>query len=156
MKRLSIVGRSPGFDGCYTIEGDTWCVSSVYKQLQPDKVDKIFQMHKPEIWEPWLKEEKSKVIVGFEGQYEMYPVFAMLDKYGAVFGSSISWMLALAIEQGYKEIYFFGCDMASKEEYIDQRDTFFYMVGRAEALGIKIIIPETSRIFFKDRIYGVL
>jgi len=30
------------------------------------------------------------------------------------------------------------------------------MCGRAEALGIEINIPQDSRTFFKDRIYGVI
>lgn len=155
-KVLSIVGKSPGFDGCYGVVGDVWCVSTVFKQLKPDVVDYIFQMHKPDIWEDWLYTEMERVVVAFPGIYEIYPVKEILNKYGPVFGSSISWMLALAIEQGYKEINIFGCDMASQVEYIDQRDTFFYMCGRAEALGIKIIIPESSRVYFKDRIYGVI
>ena len=46
--------------------------------------------------------------------------------------------------------------MTTHTEYMDQRDTFFYMIGRAEALGIKVNIPEGSRAFFKDRIYGVV
>jgi len=155
-KILSIVGKSPGFDGCYSIEGDIWCVTSIFKKLNPDKVDLIFQLHKPEIWEEWLNDFSNKVITAFSGLYRQYPVKEMLDKYGPVFGSSISWMLALAIKEGYNKIYLFGLDMASQEEYINQRDTFFYMCGRAEALGIEIIIPESSRIFFKDRIYGVM
>jgi len=155
-KILSIVGKSPGFDGCNSVESDIWCVSTVFKSLNPDRVDLIFQMHKPEIWEKWLNDFSNKVITAFSDLYRLYPVKEMLDKYGPVFGSSISWMLALAIKEGYNKIYFFGCDMASKEEYIDQRDTFFYMCGRAEALGIEIVIPESSRIFFKDRIYGVV
>lgn len=151
---LSIVGRSIGYEGCYAIDGDTWVVSSIYKKMIPDKVDLVFNLHKPEVFEQWLP--KDKAVTAFPFGENIYPVQEMLDKYGAVFGSSVSWMLALAIKMEYKTIYLFGLDMASKEEYINQRDTLYYMIGRAEALGINIIIPEESRIFFKDRIYGVL
>lgn len=156
MKEVSIVGGSPGFEKVYEAEGTTWVVSSVFKSMNPDKVDLIFQMHKSEVWEPWLPEEFKRVITGTLGPYRMYPVKQMLEKYGPVFGSSISWMIALAIEEGYQKINIFGCDMASQEEYIYQRDTFFYFCGRAEALGIQICIPEDSRTFYKDRIYGVM
>lgn len=156
MKKVSIVGRSPGFEKVYQADGSIWVVSSVFKSMDPDRVDLIFQMHRTEIWEEWLKEEWTRVIIGVPGPFRQYPVKAMLEKYGPVFGSSISWMLALAIEEGYQEINIFGCDMASKEEYIYQRDTFFYFCGRAEALGIRVNIPEDSRTFFKDRVYGVM
>lgn len=153
---LSIVGRSASYEGCYIIDGDTWVVSSVYEKMIPDKVDLVFNLHKPDVWEKWLTDIKNKVVTAFPFGSNIYPVNDMLDKYGPVFGSSVSWMLALAIEYKYEKIYLFGLDMASKEEYVNQRDTLFYMIGRAEALGVEIIIPEDSRIFFKDRIYGVV
>ena len=155
MKIVSIVGRSAGFEKYLNAEGSIWCVSSVFKQMIQEKVDLIFQLHNPESFEDWILTEHKRVIAAFPGPFRQYPVKHMLKKYGPVFGSSISWMLALAIEEGYKRINIFGCDMASQIEYIYQRDTFFYMIGRAEAIGIEIVIPEDSRTFFKDRIYGV-
>ncbi len=156
MKEVSIVGKSTGFEKYLEAEGDVWCVSSVFKDMDPSKVQYIFQLHKPEVYESWLPGEFQRVFTAFPGPYRQYPVQFMLKKYGPVFGSSISWMIAKAIEDGYQKINIFGCDMASKEEYIYQRDTFFYMCGRAEAYGIEINIPQDSRTFFKDRVYGVM
>lgn len=159
MKEVSIVGRSNGYEHSFKAEGEIWVVSSAFKLLHPDKVDLIFQLHKPDVWESWLPEESERVVTAFPGKivkYRNYPVEYMLKKYGPVFGSSVSWMIALAIEEKFEKINIFGCDLASKEEYINQRDTFFYMCGRAEALGIEINIPEDSRSFYKDRIYGVM
>lgn len=159
MKTVSIVGKSNGYENAFKAEGDIWCVSSAFKLLHPDKVDLIFQIHSPETFEDWLPSEARRVVTACPGKlvkYHQYPVDHMVKKYGPVFGSSISWMLAYAIESGYKQINVFGCDMASKEEYINQRDTFFYMCGRAEALGINVVIPEDSRTFYKDRLYGVM
>lgn len=155
---VSIVGKSKGFEEYEKAGGHIWCVSSVFQQLKKNKVDMIFNLHKPEIWEYWLPSEKARVVVAFPdlGFHNVYPVKKMLDKYGAVFGSSIAWMIALAIEMGYKKINIFGVDMGAKIEYIEQRDTFFYWCGRAEALGVEIFIPNSSRTFYKDRIYGVL
>jgi hypothetical protein len=173
MKELSIIGASPsistvteesgvkravkssGYEKAKERTCERWCVSSVYKKLD-FPVDKIFQLHKREIWEDWIGEEGDRVIVAHPDLYaEKYPVQEMLVKYGPVFGSSISWMLALAINRGFQRINIYGVDMATQKEYIEQRDTFFYFCGRAEALGIEIYIPQDSRTFFKDRIYGV-
>jgi len=158
MKEVSLVGKSPGYEKSFNIGGDIWCVSSIFNCLHPPKTSLIFQLHELSQWEPWLSKYPEKIIVAFpaEHPYKLYPVKQMLDKYGPVFGSSVSWMLALAIEQGYTKINMFGLDMASKQEYVDQRDTVFYMIGRAEALGIEVFIPSDSRLFFKDRIYGVM
>jgi hypothetical protein len=174
MKELSIIGASPsvstlteedgtkrvvktsGYERAKERTCERWCVSSVYKKLD-FPVDKIFQLHHREVWEDWVKEEGKRVIVALPDLYaDLYPVQEMLTKYGPVFGSSISWMLALAIEKGFQRINIYGVDMATRLEYVEQRDTFFYFCGRAEALGIEIWIPEDSRTFFKDRIYGVL
>lgn len=157
MKIVSLVGKSKGYEKSFSAEGDIWCVSSVFKCLSSKKVNLIFQLHKPDDWEDWLKTYPEKVIVAFPSSaYQTYPVDAMVIKYGPVFGSTVAWMIALAIEREYNQINLFGLDMASKQEYIDQRDTVFYLIGRAEALGIKVKIPEDSRLFFKDRIYGVM
>lgn len=157
MKVLNLVGKAAGYEKSFNAVGDIWCTSSVFTCLSSKKVNLIFQLHKPETWESWLPEYKEKTIVAFPGVgYQDYPVHRMLKKYGPVFGSTASWMIALAIDREYNIINTFGMGMASKQEYIDQRDTFFYMIGRAEALGINVVIPEDSRIFFKDRIYGVM
>ena len=156
LKTVALVGKAKGYEKSFNEEGGIWCTSSVFSCLNPDKVDLIFQLHTPDTWENWLPRYKEKVIVAFPCDYQQFPAHEMIEKYGPVFGSTGAWMLALAIERGYERIKFFGFGMASKQEYIDQRDTLFYWIGRAEERGIEVIIPEDSRIFFKDRIYGVL
>ena len=158
MREVSIVGRGSGYNKVNEAGGTVWAVSSVFEKLSPDKVDLIFQLHKPDVFEDWLPSQHDKVMTAFNmlGFYQLYPVDDILKKYGAVFGSTVAWMLALAIERGYEKINLFGLDMATRQEYVDQRDTVFYLIGRAEERGIQICIPEDSRLYFKDRIYGVL
>lgn len=156
LKTVSLVGKAKGYEKSFNAEGHIWCVSSVFTCLNPDKVDLIFQIHTPDTWEEWLPRYKDKVIVAFPCDYQQYPAHEMIEKYGPVFGSTIAWMICLAIERRYEKICMYGLEMASKQEYIDQRDTLFYWIGRAEERGIDVVIPAESRIFFKDRIYGVL
>ena len=153
---MSLVGKAKGYEKSFNAEGHIWCVSSVFTCLNPDKVDLIFQIHTPDTWEKWLPKFKEKVIVAFPCAYQLYPAHEMIQKYGPVFGSTVAWMLCLAIERRYEKICMYGLEMASKQEYIDQRDTLFYWIGRAEERGIDVVIPAESRIFFKDRIYGVM
>lgn len=173
MKEVSIVGKSNGYKKALESPGEIWAVSSAFKLLPSGRVKLIFNLHKPDVWEPWLEEESRRVMTAYPDRehgpdtgshspgyqhpgFLQFPSKALFNKYGPVFGSTISWMMAFAIEQRYQKINIFGVDMATQEEYIDQRDTFFYMAGRAEERGIEIIIPEDSRTFFKDRMYAVM
>lgn len=162
---INIVGKSHGYEIAEEAPGKTWVVSSVFPMLKnPSVVDLIFNIHKPELWEPWLLREAHRTMTAFprkvsapgERQFLMFPAKELLAAYGPVFGSSIAWMIAFATTQKPKTISIFGVDMATEPEYIEQRDTLFYWIGRAEAHGISVIIPENRRIFFKDRIYGVI
>jgi len=155
MKEVCIVGRAPGFEKCLDTPGEIWAVSTVFHQLPSDRVDWIFNLHQPEAMEGWLNDEAGRVISVY-GPFQRFPAEYLLNKYGPVFGSSIAWMIAYALEEGYQRIYITGADMATHQEYIDQRDTVFYWIGRAEAAGIEVIIPPDSRLYFKDRIYGVM
>lgn len=173
MREVSIIGASPSISTVTEEDGkkravassgyaraaerncERWCVSTVYKKLD-FPVNRVFQLHQKDIWEDWLAVIEPEIVTVIPDlRFKIYPVQRMLAQYGPVFGSSIAWMMALAIDEKYDRINIYGVDMATRVEYMEQRDTFFYMCGRAEAVGIEVYIPEDSRTFFKDRIYGV-
>lgn len=66
---------------------------------------------------------------------------ALEARYGTVFGSSFTWMIAEAIEQGFKRIELYGCDLASQTEYMEQRESTAYWIGLARGLGIDFYLP---------------
>ena len=68
------------------------------------------------------------------------------------FTSSVSYMIALALHLGAKEIYLYGINMATNEYHL-QRPSAEYWIGRAEGLGVKVAIPETSSLL-NDPLYG--
>lgn len=77
----------------------------------------------------------------------------------AYFNNTISWMIALAIVQGYKTIGVFGVDMAldgvhGESEYSWQRPSVEYFIGLARGLGIEVILPATSEICKSGYLYG--
>ena len=65
----------------------------------------------------------------------VYPLDAMLKKFGDYFTNSISWMLALAIHEGFEEIHVYGVDMAVDTEYHHQRPSCEYFLGLAKRDG---------------------
>lgn len=60
------------------------------------------------------------------------------------FRSSPAFMFVLAIAMGYKTIGIYGFEMDTDTEYHYQRANFEYWIGRAQSLGIEVVLPEES------------
>ena len=84
----------------------------------------------------------------------VYPLKAMIEKYGNYFTNSISYMLALAIHEGFEEIHVYGVDMAVDTEYHHQRPSCEYFLGLAQGMGIKTYIPDTADLLKVRFLYG--
>jgi hypothetical protein len=85
-----------------------------------------------------------------------YPIDAMLEKYGRYFfTSTISYMLALAIEQKPEKIGLWGVDMSAAEElYTHQRPACHFFIREAKKAGIDIIAAFQSDILNPPPLYG--
>jgi len=83
-----------------------------------------------------------------------YPLPQVLEKFGEYFTNSISWMLALAIHEGFEEIHVYGVDMAVDTEYHHQRPSCEYFLGIARGMGIKVFIPDTADLLKVRFLYG--
>jgi len=83
-----------------------------------------------------------------------YPMEEMLKKYGGYFTNSVSWMIALAIQEGAEEIHVYGVDMAVHTEYHHQRPSCEYFLGVAVGMGIKVYIPPEADLMKTRFLYG--
>lgn len=63
-------------------------------------------------------------------QARAFPKADIEAEFGRYFTSSPAWMLALAIQQGAKEVHVYGIHLATEHEYIEQRPNFEYLCGR--------------------------
>ena len=82
-----------------------------------------------------------------------FPTELILSKFRRYFTNSISWEIALAILEGFKEIHIFGVDMAQDGEYAFERPSVEYFIGLAEGAGIKVVIGEKSDLLFSTFVY---
>lgn len=83
-----------------------------------------------------------------------FPYKEITDYFGRYFTNSISWEIALAIYEtvkaremglkGFTDIYIFGVDMATNDEYQEQRPSCEFFVGWARGAGINVYIPAKS------------
>ena len=73
---------------------------------------------------------------------------------GRYYTSTIAYMVALAIMEGYEWIGLYGIDLASDVEYVDQRPCAEYYIGIAEGRGIEIAFGATAAICKAGHLYG--
>lgn len=87
-----------------------------------------------------------------------YPINQMIDEFGLAtmriddklaaekgyFHSSVDYMLALAISEGFEEIGVWGVDMAHDTEYVYQKPSASFWLGVARGRGIKLALPSVS------------
>lgn len=179
MKKVAIVGfagtkdMAPYEDPSF----DIWTVNNLYKFVP--RSDRIFQMHKPEDWagtHHGVEESEhlqflmtTDIPIYMQEKYTAipasvrYPIEDVVEAFGlprangdkdAYFTNSISFMIALAILEGYEEIHVYGVDMAVGTEYDQQRPSCEYYLGIAKGRGIKVHLPVESDLLKTRFMYG--
>lgn len=84
-----------------------------------------------------------------------YPIERVSEFLGKrYFHSSIGFMLALAIMEGFQEIGLWGVDLIETEEYRNQRPNVEWLLGLAGGLGIKVTVDEHSAVLKPLYVYG--
>lgn len=71
------------------------------------------------------------------------------------FTSTMAWLVALAIYEGYQEISLYGVDLLLLDEYAEQKPCIEYWLGYAEGKGIKVNIQESSNLMRPKQLYGI-
>lgn len=84
----------------------------------------------------------------------LYPLQEVKAKLGGYFTNTISYMLAIALLEKFKEIHIYGVDMAQTTEYGQQRPSCEYFIGMAVGLGIKVFIPDEADLLKTRFLYG--
>jgi hypothetical protein len=68
--------------------------------------------------------------------------------------SSPSMILAHMILEGFTEISIYGIHLATQAEYLKQRPNFEWLLGKAEAMGISIVLPPECPLLKHTHVYG--
>jgi len=156
-------------------EIELWGMNDLY--IMPDMQGKFsawFQMHlERELLArftenaEWMKKEHGFPIFTLE-KYDWcpnsvkYPIQEVMQALGRDYmTNTVSYMLGLAYlnsivfqPDGYTDIYLYGIDMATGEEYGSQRPSCEYLVGLLEGKGINVHIPSQSDLLKAGRLYG--
>lgn len=171
-EKVAIIGTAPSSrlqapyaDPSWTI----WGTSPGNGMGTIPRADAWFEMHSNLLWpenrhygEPylkWLEDQTFPVVAQTDTLLKRgcvrYPKREMIRKFGPwFFTSTFAWCMAFAIAAGVKELSLFGVDMASKDEYIQQRAGGHYFIQLARNEGIKVYMPEESDLAQHPPLYG--
>ena len=174
-----------GFEFKDNLDSDVWVWAFLVNEYPLRETDAVFELH-CDIWdleehawnkiEDWddrvresgeylkaLQETKAIVYMSFKDERikncVKYPFEVMINKFGVFFDNSISYMVALAIEKGYKEICLFGCEQHEERNFYGYGIPE-YIIGIAVGRGIEITLPGGSSLLipFNTRpfeLYGI-
>lgn len=136
------------------------------------QMDRYFDLHPPACWTrggkktaqypQWLA--KNLVPIYMQKKYPEVPASVAYPK-GRIllefadargyFTNHVAWMIALAITEGVSTIGLFGVNYSTESEYIRQRGSCEYWLGRAAGMGVRVVLPEQCTLLREpSRLYG--
>lgn len=150
---------------------EIWSMNHAHSQPWMVRYDRIFQLHtmaylkacmanseKDRKHFEWLSTPHDFPIYTQKKYPEFpaavrYPIEKARNRFGNFFTSTMAYMIALAIMEGYKRIELYGFEMESGTEYKYQRDSAEYFIGLAQALGIDVYLPSNCSLL-KGKLYA--
>lgn len=117
---------------------------------------------RPEGHLEWLQEQARTIPVylqdappqGWPVNAQRFPLEAMETMFGTYWASGPSYMVALAIAEGFQEIQIWGIHLETEQEYRDQKSNFEHILGIARGKGIKVVMAEASPVMKHGWKYG--
>lgn len=177
MSKVSIAGFGVSRDEMPT-KGELWGMNSLWKALDR-RWTRWFEMHDGTTLGSFYKEVAKfpAVQASLSEQHQFlaslsipiyfhepiddfstsvaYPIDTVGETLGEpYFCSTVAYMMALAIHEGYKEIGLYGIDLAAESEWAYQRPNMEYVIGLARGRGIKVTIAQPSSLLAHPGVYG--
>lgn len=152
-------------------EFEIWAIAHACLGDPLPRVDRIFEIHKwdevvkwgsPAAWAMhptapvYLQEARpdvpGSIAFPFDDLVKKFQIFEGRPE--ASMTNSISWQIALAIDEGFEEIHIYGVNMSHHTEYGTQKPSCEYYLGLAKGKGIKIYVPTESDLLKSYFLYG--
>lgn len=146
----AICGCSPGVYGVAP-RTNAWVELHRYEPGQPWFSPEYCQFLEKYPGPVWLAEDRAEIQNGI-----VLPLARLIQQYSPYFfTSSLAYMMAMAIEAGFKRIALYGVDMAAATEYKDQRLGCQFFAVVAKSKGIEVGVPPESDLLRPAPLYGV-
>lgn len=168
--KIALLGSAPSSAGLAPFGSKDWEVWGCSPGALAFAKDATawFELHRYEPGQPWFSEGYCSFLENTDMPVYMaeptprvkncipLPVEELVDKYGPYyFNSTLSWMMALAIEANPESIGLWGVDMAANEEYFSQKMGCIHFALLAQSMGIEVGVPAESDLFVPPPLYGI-
>lgn len=175
--KVALVGFASSYkDAPYDDDAwEIWGLNEAWKYLP--RWDRWFELHKREIFAKEGDRDQAAHVVWLQQQpADDRPIYMLQrfpdipasrsfplqelteaffpDQPAGYWTSSVSYMLALAIAEGFQEIGLYGIDLASETEYAYQRPAAEYLIGVARGMGRTVTIAPGSALLKAPARYG--
>lgn len=168
-KKFAIVGFSESSRHLAPYDDDEWCINAMnqlYRHIP--RGDVWWEMHTRgdfladqvpgTDYLKWLKECPIPVYM-IEKFADIpsavrFPIEDAVSNFGDYYYSTISYMIALAIMEGFTTIGIWGVDLSHDSEYEYQKPSAEYLLGVARGLGIDLVIAPQSALLKGMYRYG--
>ena len=172
MKKLAIIGtaiNSLGLAPYNNDEYELWGLGGLYNAVNINEIGNFtrwFDIHTLEVIKAEIREYfewyttcplpvYTQEVFSEIPTSVKYPLEIITSNFPRkYFNSTVDYMLALAIYEGYTYISLYGVDMAQDTEYKEQRPSCEYWCGYCDGAGINLYIPEQSSILKSLFLYG--
>lgn len=177
--KVNIIGRAPGWqeaptDGIcwglnchilkrpYNVIFDMHDIEEVFTGVRTENW-KLVKAHRRDLLPESIKKcEENDVTIFSLGQNTermcvAYPKDEIINYFGEdYFGSGISYMIALAMYQGFTEIDIWGVFLSVSDEYAYQKPSLEFWIGFAKSRKIRVTVHGMTRLLknIKDQLYG--
>lgn len=153
MKKLAIVGsgstrnQAPYQDQSYEI----WGTGTTATHRDVERLTCIIELHDKEVYQNY-----QNAFIDFNGPIYtktfdthlknclLFPMIEVLKEYPAPYDCTISYMIALAMLQGFDLIELYGVHLNASDEYMKQKTSVAFMVGFARGQGVEVVIADGS------------
>lgn len=156
-RKVAVLGTAASTRGAAPYDDPAWEIWGIdAKQIEVSRFDRWFELHDIRILAPAWRDHLEGIaksgkpiymhlpVEGIDGVVQ-YPTEEIVKKFGPYFlTSSIAWMMALALYEGVDEVGLWGVDMASAEEYREQRAGCRHFIDLARQMGVRVTIPMAS------------
>ena len=154
---------------------DIWGINTALVKEDVERMDVCFEMHPKRYWGQQAVTDRLNDFGGrvvMQDHYdqipksEAYPLEAIKKKYhldlmgdNLYVTNTITWMLLMALEEGYTDISLYGIHMSHETEYAYQRASCSWVLGIIhgwilQGLDYKLTIPEESQLLKAEYEYG--
>lgn len=165
--KVAIVGFAAGTKDLAPFDDpdfEVWGLNQLYRHIP--RADRWFDMHANYLegcvegtdHDAWLRRCPIPVyMTDAHTEYPnaiRYPLESMISTWGDYFTSTIAYMVALAISEGFQDIHLYGIDLVVGTEYGFEKPCAEFWLGVATGKGIRVHLPAGSALCKATHRYG--